>query len=315
MPQIKWMQDGPFGIMVHYLKGIFPQEGKPNPDFNAAVNAFDVTRFADQIANTGAKWLIFTFGQNTGFYCSPNAYLESLLPGQGVCSDRDLVGEIADAMHERGMKFIAYLPVEVDLQSDAVRQALAWDSSGPGKQEFQTRYQKMIACWSKQHGKRIDGWFFDGAYDAKDKGFMRTNDWDNTRFDPKAWANAVRAGNPDAVFTMNGGVGYLHSILPNQDYVSGEFNDLSFLPDGPTSFGMQNQVLTWIDCRWMHNETPGPIVPPRFADQELFDFVEHHRKVGSAVTLNMGIYEDGQLPVSSLDQLKRMHASHTLACI
>lgn len=313
MSEIKWMQDGPFGVMVHYLKGIFPKEGSPNPDFNAVIDRFDVDAFANQIAATGARWLIFTFGQNTGFYCSPNAYLESLIPG--CCSDRDLMGEIANAVHARGMKLIAYLPAEVDLQTQAFRDAFAWDSSGPGKHAFQQHYMKMIKCWSLQHGKRIDGWFFDGCYDSKVKGFMRTHDWDNSRFDPKAWAQALRAGNPDAVFTMNAGVGYLHSVLPNQDYVSGEFNDLSFLPDGPTSFGMQNQVLTWLDCRWLHNEEPGLIPPPKYSVDELFAFIEHHRRVGSAVTLNIGIYEDGQLSEPSLNLLKRIDAMLTATCI
>lgn len=304
MSQIKWMQDGPFGVMVHYLKGIFPVEGKPDPDFNAQVSQFDVHLFADKVAQSGAKWLIFTLGQNTGFYCSPNAYLESLI--SGCCSDRDLVGEIAQAVHDRGMKFIAYLPAEIDLQSEAFREALAWDSSGSDKAEFQKRYQQMIATWSKQHGKLIDGWFFDGCYDARGKGFMRTDDWDNSRFDAKAWSDAIRTGNSKAVFCMNGGVGFIHSILPNQDFVGGEFNDLSFKPDGPTSFGMQNHALTWIDCFWMHNKEYGSIVPPRFTDDELVDFVSHHRKVGSCVTLNMGIYEDGQLPEESLEQLGRL---------
>ncbi|MFG0248417.1 MAG: hypothetical protein ACF8OB_05975, partial [Phycisphaeraceae bacterium JB051] len=194
MAQIKWMQDGPFGVMVHYLKGIYPQNGMPNPDFNAVINRFDIQRFADEIAGTGARWLIFTFGQNTGFYCSPNAYLESLIPG--CCSDRDLMAEVADAMHARGIKVIAYLPAEIDLQTQAFREALGWEDDDPSKAIFQNRYMKMIACWSKQHGDRIDGWFFDGCYDASDKGFMRTHNWDNTRFDSQAWAAAVRAGNP-----------------------------------------------------------------------------------------------------------------------
>jgi hypothetical protein len=308
MSEIKWMQDGPFGVMVHYIKGILPRVGKADPDFNRMVEQFDVPRFADALADCGAKWLFFTIGQNEGFYCSPNAYLQSLLPDVKVCSDRDLVAEMADAVHARGMKFIAYLPSEVDLNTDALRQALAWDSGDPGREAFQQRYMQVIRTWALQHGSRIDGWFFDGCYDSKILNFLRSNDWDNTRFDPEQWAQACRAGNADAVFTMNGGLGCRPPILPDQDYVSGEFNDLSFWPEGPTSFGMQNHALIWIDCCWMHNQEQGEIVPPRFNDERLFNFVEYHRHVGSAVTLNLGIYEDGQLAEPSLAQLRRLNA-------
>lgn len=313
MAQIQWMQDGPFGVMVHYVKGILPRHGQAEVDFNRMVEQFDVDHFVEQIAQTGAKWLFFTLGQNTGFYCSPNAYLESLI--SGCCSDRDLFGEVAGAVHAKGLRMVAYLPTEVDLQSEAIRQALAWDSSGPGKQEFQNRYQKMIECWAKCHGRCIDGWFFDGCYDSHDKKFMRTHDWSNTRFDPQQWTAACRAGNSDAIFTMNAGMGYPHVVLPNQDFDSGEFNDLRFLPEGPTSLGMQSHVLTWLDCRWLHNEIQGEIVSPRFDDDELFAFVEHHRRVGSAVTLNVGIYADGQLAQPTLAQLRRLDSHLSSVCV
>ena len=68
---IKWMQDGPFGIMVHYLSCISDREGN-RIDFNEMANKFDVPAFMDNLEKMGAKWLIFPFGQNTGYYWSEN---------------------------------------------------------------------------------------------------------------------------------------------------------------------------------------------------------------------------------------------------
>ena len=38
--------------------------------------AFDVTRFADDVARTGATWVILTVGQNSGYYCAPNSVIK-----------------------------------------------------------------------------------------------------------------------------------------------------------------------------------------------------------------------------------------------
>ena len=100
-----WMAHGSFGIMVHYLVSP-PGESHAEraPAHDQIVNTFDVDGFMDQFAGTGADWLIFTIGQNTGYYNSPNTWLDGVLPGH--TSDRDLVLEIATRVHAMGKRFI-----------------------------------------------------------------------------------------------------------------------------------------------------------------------------------------------------------------
>ena len=107
-----WMAEGSYGVMVHYL--ITPRGDTPEAraaDFNRTIDGFDVKRFLKQIDESGADWLIFTIGQNTSYYNSPNAFLDSRLPGH--TPKRDLVLEIARGLHAQGKRFIAYLPAEV----------------------------------------------------------------------------------------------------------------------------------------------------------------------------------------------------------
>jgi len=53
-----WLRNARYGVFVHYLGG--------GDDWNERVNSFDVERFAEQIARTGAAYLVFTLGQNSG---------------------------------------------------------------------------------------------------------------------------------------------------------------------------------------------------------------------------------------------------------
>lgn len=304
MGEIRWMQEGPFGLMVHYLRHIQPREGSPVGDWNEMVNSFPVEPFCREVQETGAKWLIFAIGQNNGFYCSPNPVLESLLPGR--CSERDLLAELAADLKKRDIRLIAYLPSEVDSVDEELREAFGWDLHPSDKSVFQERYMAVIRAWAERLGEALDGWWFDGCYDASKYDFLRTQTWDNSRFDYQAWSSAAKAGNPYAVVALNPGADAMEYVFREQDYVAGEVNDLKPLPDGPLIDGMQWHALTWMDCFWMHGEKPGLIAPPRFTDDELYDYVAACRRIGGGVTLNVGIYQDGTMADPSIAQLRRI---------
>ena len=72
-----WMAAGSYGVMVHYI--VSPggeSRAEKTADFNRVVDAFDLDGFIGQFMSTGADWLIFTIGQNTNYYCSPNPWLD-----------------------------------------------------------------------------------------------------------------------------------------------------------------------------------------------------------------------------------------------
>ena len=99
-----WMRDARWGVMTHYLPDL-PSAKEPadmTPErWNRHVDKFNVANFADTIEETGAGYLIFTLGQNSGYFCSPNETYDRLV---GVrpsrLSRRDLVGEIAAALQK-----------------------------------------------------------------------------------------------------------------------------------------------------------------------------------------------------------------------
>ena len=67
---------GRWGLMVHWLyPQTAPRSGTSATSFDDAVNAFDLDGFLADFAATGADWMMFTIGQNTGCYAGPNAVL------------------------------------------------------------------------------------------------------------------------------------------------------------------------------------------------------------------------------------------------
>ena len=213
-PRVDWMPRGSFGVMVHWLApGPARENGEYIHDLNQAVDGFDVERFVQDFRGTGADWLIFTIGQNTSYYASPNAVLDRLA-GPGHCSKRDLVLEIAQRLHKIGKRFIAYLPSEVNAPQD-LHAPFAWNPKD--QSEFQRRYTQFIREYSVRLGKNLDGWWFDGCY-TWDVFPNRTYNW-------PLWFDAARAGNPDAAVAFNDGsfcIGITKPVTPLQDYLSGE---------------------------------------------------------------------------------------------
>src|SRR5437773_6643010 len=80
-----WMKGARFGVMNHYLEDwIARREKIPGgkmtvEQWNDMVGHFDVELHAKQIESTGAKYQIFTIGQNSGFYVSPNSAYDRIV--------------------------------------------------------------------------------------------------------------------------------------------------------------------------------------------------------------------------------------------
>ena len=128
-----WFQRAGWGVFVHYLGTIDSspdgmESGELSPaDWNRRVNSFDVQRFADTVQRTGAGYAFITIGQNSGHFCSPNPVYDALVGDtESRCSKRDLISDLADAMNERGLKLMVYLPSGAPAGYQKAVEALEW---------------------------------------------------------------------------------------------------------------------------------------------------------------------------------------------
>ncbi|MHB0956993.1 MAG: alpha-amylase family protein [Pirellulaceae bacterium] len=310
-----WMSKGSFGLMVHYLispTGNTPEE--KTADFNRTVNAFDVSRFLQQFNSTAADWLIFTIGQNTSYYNSPNRFLDARLPGH--TPRRDLVLEIATGLKTAGKRFIAYMPAELAAPAD-LHPAFGWRADDPQQAVFQPNYQAFVRAFSLQYGKNCDGWWFDGCYE-----------WPvfpNKYLDFAGYIAAARSGNPDAITAFNDGafcVGKIKPVTPLEDYHAGEIHTLvdgqvalgwwqndpkPYLPDSRFVEGVQWHGLLPVDSTFC-----GPALPDQhYDDATLIKLLQAVKSVGGALTFNLPIGRDGVIPDASLAQMQRLGRAGT----
>jgi len=235
-----WMKDGRYGIMSHYLYGQSPgltfddstwTDAHKATNWNTTLNAFNVTTYAANASAVGAKFVVFTLGQASGWYDSPNTTLDNLLIAQGYTArgtgQRDLVLDLANALQLKGIKLVLYFPLDAGNSDTEVRNALNGNTTSSPNDSytaaFLTNTAAVVKEWSDRYGAKVSGWWFDGMWKADKLGYydpakgsssVSTTALQNLR-------NAALSGNANSVMTVNDtwsayyAAGYI-------DYFSGE---------------------------------------------------------------------------------------------
>ena len=297
MRSIKQLGGG-YGLGFHWTTWNVTQEGLTIP-FEERVNAFDVDKFVKQAKDLGAKHILLTNCHALQYSPCPNPYIDALIPNR-TCK-RDLIGELAEALHKEDMTFIMYYHHGCDGPQDLVW----WNACGANDFYSNTFYKNVIniiSYFGERYGKLTDAYWFDAGYGYFRRGYVP---WEEI-------SNAARVGNPDRLITYNSGVHDWGSYTPFQDYYAGETNLKHLKTDLPhgekTTTGLDWYAFVslhkWLqspdskDCaQWgieqdcyeldFNWDKPDP--------KEMADFVKAYNKIGSTVTFNMLCYADGSI--------------------
>jgi hypothetical protein len=177
--KLSWFHKAKYGLFFHFLA---PEEDCTPQKWNKMVNAVDVEKFANQVKETGAGYVVLTLGQNQLYSCAPNPVLEKLweLKPDTYISDRDLPMEVYNALHKRGIKLMLYIATDTQYGLP----------SPPGFTRATDRFEnwlKVVEWYSDHYGTCCLGWWTDGL----------DQDW---TFDYRSrMHDALKHGNPDAI--------------------------------------------------------------------------------------------------------------------
>ena len=247
-----WFKEAGFGVMVHYLKEAMIPEGG-SEEWNKTVDSFNVDKFASQVNEAGAGYVMFTLGQNSGFYCSPNTTFNKAVgakPGE-LCSKRDLPKDLIKALNKYKIPLILYLPSNPPINNKNVSQKLrySFQKDSATSQFNQPILENMIEEWSLRYGDGVKGWWFDGLYSW--------NDIRSTRMDMSLKHNisthtlAAKSGNKNSIVTYNSGFGKIHGNTPYDDYTSGEKSTIDEYPSSRwAEEGVQWFLFTYLGEKW-----------------------------------------------------------------
>ncbi len=281
-PNTDWLRDAKYGVFMHFLPA--------NAKGLELVERFDVEALSRQLERAGAKYLVITLGQNSGYFNSPNAVYDRYTgygPGER-CSLRDLPLDLSRALQAKGIRLMLYLPCQVPNEDGRAQKAFGLPE---GKQDqpidvaFARKWAEVIQEWSVRYGDKVAGWWFDGGYEH-----IHFN-----QVIAAIYAQAVKSGNPKAIVTFNPGVRVVH-YTEAEDYTAGELNEaFDQIPSSRWLQGSQWHALTFMGTQWGRRDT-------RYSAERWAEWVKTVTDRGGVVTLDLGPnYDPSAGPVGSLD--------------
>ena len=117
----------------------------------------------------------------------------------------------------------------------------------------------------------------------------------------------VRAGNPARLVAFNSWVYPVET--PWQDYWAGEVGEIVRTCDEPLHcIGDCDRPAkpfpsVLADAPWVHSLPDAEMDPLRFSDEALIEFVKKNAEKEAAVTINLGIYQDGSIGEAARRQM------------
>jgi alpha-L-fucosidase len=310
-----WMQKAQWGIFVHYLYDCVKSgdDRMSSMAWNRIVSDCDVEAFAERVAYTGAGYVVWTLGQNSGYYCSPNSDYDKYTRATATnskCSKRDLIADVSAALKKRGIRMMAYLPAGAPDRDVQAMTALEWQNGkfplwtyengkpkgeDPRLAQFQTKWESVIREWSKRWGESVSGWWFDGCYfpDA----MYRHPEAPNFA----SFAAAARAGNENSIVAFNPGVvNPIITLTDCEDYTAGEINDpMKVNCEGPRVGTAQFHMLTYMGPNWAQS-------PARFTKEQVVEITKKINAKGGAVTWEVPVHADGGIPQEFVERLRAL---------
>jgi hypothetical protein len=292
----KWMADAGYGLMFQWGEWGYPQHG-PKKSWPEMINDFNIEKFADMCAETGADYVIWSATWTSYYFPAPIKAIDNILPGR-TCS-RDLIGELADALIKRGMRLILYYNVgwSPNPNSDW------WDKnwiSDEDKTKFFNNFCAIATEVSNRYGKKLAGWLIDTGMLIYPAPFEQMG-------------IALKAGNSDRLISYNPWV--MPRFTEFQDFFFGEGNERSNYGKGPKGGdgiivsgpqkGLQGFACFVLDGPdWGIRKPETKINPPQFTRDQITTLVNNALERKLALSFNLLMYEDGSVSPESLDMMK-----------
>jgi hypothetical protein len=206
-----------YGFFVHFVHGISHYaDGRKAQSFKETIENFDVEGFADAIASMGVEYLIFTAWHAKMLPLYPSKVTEKY---RGIkMPERDLLGEIIDAITARGIDMLLYThPRDGHDFSAEDKLACGWGKDIPGDRpdaetfDYEKWNEYVLALYGEllaRYGDKLSGIYTDGTgpFSSKSEKYEKTLQViDYTRL-----RNMIKQKNPKICMIQNH-FGYLFS--------------------------------------------------------------------------------------------------------
>jgi len=280
----EWLPKAGYGLMFHWTSQSIGKDGTSKP-FSQAVVDFPLEQVVEMVETTGAGYVLFTIGHAEPYCPAPLKAWERHHPGK--TTKRDLIAEMADALAAKGIKLMCYFPTHV-----------VGKYPKASSKDFTRITTDVLKEFGERYGAKVVGYWFDGFYQCYEK---------YPDFSFREFFKVCKAGNPNRIIALNSWI--YPNVTEWQEYWAGETASPVELPVEGTNLrgpgeGLRYQSLLIMEPYWVQEKVEMP--EPRFTAQVLGDYISRCMKNGGAVTINLGMYQDGSVDPRAVNVLKEV---------
>jgi hypothetical protein len=301
-----WFAASKYGLIIHYTPrgGADPIPAAADGTWSRTVAGFDVSKFVADVQKTGAAYVMFSIGQNSGFYVAPNSVFTQktgTLPGQYV-SERDLIDTLSGPLKAAGIKLFVYGPADGPTAAPLSILSSFPVPSDQAAPEARATLNAMYETWSQTWGDKVAGWWIDGCYPGV-QGYGNATDGEANA---DRLLQSLRKGNPNALVTCNPSVQIFQGVSLEQDYLAGEENMFHRFP-GSVSEQFRGKDLVWHVASYLgSNWGQGP--DARFNGDQMAAYIKHVSDRAGVVTVDVGVKADGTIFAPQLAAMAKVKA-------
>ena len=293
----KWLGDAQYGLMFQWGQWGYPEHGDRKP-WPKMVDDFNVEKFADMVQSTGARYVIWSPVWRSFYFPAPIQCIEQVMPG--YTSQRDLIGDLADALNPRGIKLMLYF------NGSALTNYRGADPNQVGTDaQFRKKWIAITTEVGKRYGNRIAGWFIDEG-------------WYPSPFEEEN--RALKAGYRGRLVSFNDWIRPRTTDFQDVEFGEG-FNGLNdgagtLFPDGPPTGGdgvyvegphkgLQAHGMFVLDGPdWGIWRPDTVIAKPKLTPEQIVEMAKNAKAHHVAISFDILMYEDGTVSPASLDAIK-----------
>lgn len=309
--QADWFKEAGYGLMFQWTNRATPPKGQVKP-WEEKVNDFDVAAFADMVQESGAGYVVWSITWGQQYISAPIASVDRIIPGR--TTKRDLLGEMAEALHQRGVKLIFYYHYGYDCGHSIDAD---WMTAAGGYEADKTKlFQNLHAILTEvgdRYGDKFSGWWLDGGQRYYDCHFDKSSPSTGILSAPfQQLTQAARTGNPKRLVSYNSWI--KPRLTEYQDYFGGEgHTKFDGLKNGIFQAGLQKGLQAHgcfiFEKRWGHIDVNTPIPKPKYDLKQLTALVRQAQEHRYPVSINLEMYEDGSVSPDSIELLKRLRSA------
>jgi hypothetical protein len=302
-----WFYDKKWGIFIHLLEGVQNNPGRAanmgagKTDWSEYIDSLDADLIAGQLAEVNAGYLCLTIMQRSRHMLAPNETYDKITgyrPGE-ACAKRDFIGDMYSALNKRGIDLLLYYTGDGPLDDPQAGKAFGYVSqSDKVPVEFVQKWADVVKEYSLRYGKKVKAWWADGCYS-----FIG---YDEPKL--KILADAMKAGNPDALVATNIGVeARVSAYSISDDFTTGEMNDFVDLPDGRFIGGSQWHTLSFLGIPPDGNAYNGWAQPgSKYTGEYMRGYITKVHGRGGIVTIDACMFRDGHIDKDQMNVLREL---------